>query len=101
MRLCLNQDQAEGLYSLICHLLKEYKPENIGERLIEDMIKRVSEKLRKKVLGSFVKEYAIVLSPEEAKAYWLFFEQNTIGQEFLSEKRIVEQQCNQINFTYG
>jgi len=101
MRLSLNRDQAEGLYNLLCHLLQHYQPENINERLIEDMAKRVCEKLRKKVTGSFIKEYAIVISAEEAKGYWLFFEQNSIGQDFLSEKRIVRQQCDLINLTYG
>ena len=101
MRLSLNRDQAEGLYSLLCHLLKNYQPENINERLIEDMIKKVCEKLRKKVAGTFIKEYAIVLSPEEAKGYWLFFEQNAIDKDFFCEKRIVQQQCDLINLTYG
>ena len=101
MRLSLDRDKAEGLYQLLSHLLRNYYPENINERLVQDIVNRICEKLRKKVAGTFIKEYAIVLTPEEAKAYWIFFNQNTIDQRFIQEKNIIEEQCAMIDRAYG
>ncbi len=101
MRLKLNCDKAEGLYRIMTHLLENYQPENMAESLVEDLVKKVYEKLRKKVISSYVKEYTLILTPEEAKAYWIFFNQNSIDQGFTYEKNIVQNHCLLIDQIYG
>lgn len=101
--LLMNEDRATGLFNLLEFLLKQYKPENIAEKLIEDLMKDIVERLGKKVRGSYTKDYNLRLNPKEAKAYYIFFNQNKIdiGAGYIYEQNLVSSHIMLIDKIYA
>lgn len=101
MRIALTQDRAQSLHDLLKLLIENYHPENIAEKLIEDHIKEIYERLRKKVVGSYVKDYSLTLNHKEAKAYYIFFNQNKISMGWQYEQLMVQSHINLIDQIYA
>lgn len=101
MKLKLEREQAYALYDMLHYLLERYHPGNIAESLVGDLIKKTFFKLRKKLEEPTTKSYSLKLSQEEAKAYWIFFNQNAPEDGFIYEMNIARTHCNLIDQTYG
>lgn len=96
-----SRDQAEALYNYLKCLLTTYKPENLAESLIHDLMNDVFDKLKKKVESRMVvKTWSLQLNHKEAKAYYIYFQQSEVSG-YTYEKNIVSIHCLEIDKTYA
>jgi predicted Zn-ribbon and HTH transcriptional regulator len=101
MRIPLTQDRAQSFHDFLELLLIQWEPENIAEKLIEDHMKDVYERLRRKVKGAYTKDYSLTLNPKEEKAYYIFFNQNKISIGYQYEQLMAQSHINLIDKIYA
>lgn len=96
-----SREQAECLFHYLKSMLSEYKPENLGESLIQDLMLDVYDKLKKKLESRMVvKTWALHLNHKEAKAYYIYFNQSELSG-YVYEKNLITMHCNEIDKTYA
>jgi len=96
-----SRNQAEALFYYLKNLLSTYKPENIAESLVHDLMNDVFDKLKKKVESRMVvKTWSLQLNHKEAKAYYIYFQQTELTG-YTYEKNLVSIHCLEIDKTYA
>lgn len=102
LRLKLNtRTQAEALYHYFNLYVVPAVPEDIAESLLKDVMMKVFKKLRNKVEKYDTQGWSIAITPEEAKAYILYWQNRAFHEGFPLEKLIVQTHINQIDQAYG
>jgi hypothetical protein len=77
------------------------KPVDIAERLIYDLMVKVFKKLRNKIESLNPNGYTITLSPEEAKAYYIYFHTRDLGLAYIYESNVIQGHINLIDKIYA
>ena len=101
MRIALTQERAANFFQFLETLLKQWEPDNIAEKLIDDHMSDIHERLRKKVTGKYTKDYSLTLNPKEAKAYYIFMNQNKISMGWHYENNLVQGHINLLDKIYA
>ncbi|MGZ3753612.1 MAG: hypothetical protein ACXVAY_01555 [Mucilaginibacter sp.] len=98
MHLQLSQDQAEALYYLFLqHVLPE-KPADVAESLIHDFMFDIYKKSRSKLEArKLSKGYSINITDKEAKAYYIYFQNRSLGAGFIYEQTMIERHLAEID----
>ena len=101
-KLKLNQHQFESLYLLFARVVMLDTPADIAESLIMDLLEKVHHKLRKRYEYKFCKDgWNLTLEPEEAKAFYLYFQNRALPAGFTYESTLIQTQLNEINKLYA
>jgi hypothetical protein len=102
LRLKLNTRlQAEALLYYFQLYVVPSEPENTAESLLKDLMMRIFKKLRNKVEKYDTHGWSITVSPEEAKAYVLYWNNRAFEPNYPLEKLIVQTHLNQIDQAYA
>ncbi len=85
----LNRSRLDGMYVLIDHLLSAYKPKDKAEKLLGLLVEKVWIKMRNRLQTYKPNDtYSVLLSPEEAIAFAIWFDQQAI------DRTIFQYECN-------
>ncbi|QEM13450.1 hypothetical protein [Mucilaginibacter rubeus] len=97
MTLNLTQQQAEALFEVFQNFILPAKPVRAKDKLIIMMLLKVFRKLRAKLEARLPRGYSITLAPEEAMAYFAYFDGYTFPPTMIYEKNFISAQINEIN----
>ncbi|MFD2961337.1 MULTISPECIES: helix-turn-helix domain-containing protein [Olivibacter] len=107
MTIKLNIDQLEGVTLLVTAALNAYKPDNLGESLLYEIVDKVNDRLKAKIKKRQFENRvgtSITLSSIEAKAFHCWYNQIvTIFQEdsYRYERSVAASILNQIDKVYA
>ncbi len=107
MNIKLTAPQLEGIHLLINMALNIYKPDNIGESLLHEIVDKVNDKIRLKLKRKQFDNKVgnnLTLTSVEAKAFYVWYNQicAQIHEEHYQYERIVATQIiNQIDRVYA
>jgi hypothetical protein len=94
--------QAESLYYYFENFVIPVEPEDVAEGLIKDLMVKIFKKLRNKVEKEYdCRGFGIQITPDEAKAYFLYWQNRAIHQNYTLEKCLIEAHIAQIDRIYG
>lgn len=97
----LSRDQGIALYDLLMKEIDNNLPDNMAESLIRDLLIRVFKKLRNRLEAFPRSGYSIILSPEEAKAFYLYFQEYWFKDDMIYERVLIEERMGDINKLYA
>lgn len=100
MTLKLTHQQAEALNMLFINKVSKEKPRTPDDRLIIILMRRIYQKLRTKLEGKPGSGYSLVLSDEEAHAYWIYFRDADMYL-YPYESNFIQIQINQLDRQYA
>ncbi len=101
-RLPLTYKQADALYGVFKACIIPAKPEDIAESLVYDIMVQIFKKLRNKVEQVNPRAgYGLPLTPIEAKAYYVYFNQRTLGDVYKYEANFIQSHIHLIDKTYA
>lgn len=107
MTIKLTSPQLEGIHLLMNTVLNLYKPENVAESLLHEIVDKINDKIRQKLkrkqfdnkVGNNLK-----LTSVEAKAFYVWYQQTACivrGNEYQYERIVAMQIINQIDRAYA
>jgi hypothetical protein len=74
----------------------------MAESLVKDLMKKVYRKLHNRLLQRIKGDgYSISLTDEEAKAYYIYFLNRSLGPQWQYETIMINAHINQINQLYA
>jgi len=100
LRLC-TRVQAEALYYYFEHYVIPGEPEDIAESLIKDLMIKIFKKLRNKLEKYDTRGFDIQVTPDEAKAYLLYWQNRAIQPNHTLERILIEKHIAQIDQAYA
>jgi hypothetical protein len=90
MILQLTHNQAEALRHLFEKVINPELPENVAESLVKDLMRNVYRKLCTKLEAPKKNGYSLALNDLESKAFYLYFQDRLLGQNWLYEQTLVD-----------
>ena len=97
----LSRDQADSLKKILAHQIDNDLPDNMAESLIRDLLIRVFKKIRNRLEAFPRSGYSIILSSEEAKAFYLYFSEFWFEDDLIYERVLIEERMADINKLYA
>jgi hypothetical protein len=96
MTLKLTAEQAEALFKLL-QIVIENKPADAESKLVIMLLIKVFRKLRAKIEARLPRGYSLTLTPEEALAYYAYFQSVTLPATMIYELNFITAHNAQIN----
>lgn len=101
MTIKLTYQQAVDLKLLYDAVILPEKPSDIAESLVKDIMKKVYNKLREKLEAKIKDGYSLQLTDIEAKAYYLYFQNRWLGDEWLYAAHFITTHLAQLDQHYA
>jgi len=101
MTLKLTYQQATALKHLYDKVIMPEKPADIAESLVKDLMIQVYKKLRNKLENKIKDGYSLGLTDTEAKAYYVYFQNRYLGEEWHYESIVVSSQLAELDRLYA
>ena len=93
--------QAEALLTFFTEYVVNATPDDLAESLLKDIMMKVFKKLRTKVENYDQHGWNLSLSTDEAKAYFIYWQNRAIDYGYTFEKSIVQSHLAQIEQVHG
>ncbi|QTE35998.1 hypothetical protein J3L18_23075 [Mucilaginibacter gossypii] len=102
MTLKLTYDNAKALMHLFEKFINPEQPADIAESLVKDIMFQVFKKLRNKVESRFKGDgYSLSLTDIEAKAYYVYFNNRNLGNDWIYEQNMITTHLLVLDQTYA
>lgn len=102
MNLKLTYQQATALKQLYDVVIIPEKPMDVAERLVKELMIKVYKKLREKLEGKMKGQgYTLGLTDTEAMAYYVYFQNRWLGEEWMYETNFITSQLAELDKQYA
>jgi hypothetical protein len=97
----MTYSQASALKEVYDSVIIPEQPFDVAESLLKDIMLQVYRKLRAKLEAKKKDGYSLALTDIEGKAYYLYFQNRSLGTGWTYEENMINEQINLLDKTYA